>query len=92
LEDLGKVCWLVTQNVDALHQKAGSTLLTELHGSTHRVECLKCDYKTSRHNLQTMIENLNPTWRGFSDKLAPDGDIQLSQEEIEGFCIDKFIL
>lgn len=92
LEDLGKVCWLVTQNVDALHQKVGSTKLTELHGSTHRVACLRCDFKITRHDLQAMIENLNPTWRGFSDVLAPDGDIQLSQEEIEGFCVNHFYI
>ncbi|XP_062593060.1 NAD-dependent protein lipoamidase sirtuin-4, mitochondrial-like [Saccostrea cucullata] len=85
LEDLGKVCWLVTQNVDALHYKAGSTKLTELHGSTHRVACMRCDYKVPRSELQVMIETLNPTWRAFSNELAPDGDIQLSQEEIEGF-------
>lgn len=35
-EKLGKLHWLVTQNVDALHIKAGSQRLTELHGCTHR--------------------------------------------------------
>lgn len=35
-ERLGKLHWLVTQNVDALHTKAGSQRLTELHGSMHR--------------------------------------------------------
>lgn len=90
LEDFGKVCWLVTQNVDALHFKAGSSKVTELHGSTYRVACLRCDYKTTRHDLQIVIENLNPSWRAFSNVLAPDGDIQLSQEEIEGFQVSNF--
>lgn len=36
LEKLGLIHWLVTQNVDALHSKAGSTRLTELHGCSHR--------------------------------------------------------
>lgn len=36
LEKLGKVHWLVTQNVDALHSRAGSQRVSELHGSTHR--------------------------------------------------------
>lgn len=36
LEKLGVVHWLVTQNVDALHTKAGATRLTELHGCSHR--------------------------------------------------------
>ncbi|XP_032857368.1 NAD-dependent protein lipoamidase sirtuin-4, mitochondrial isoform X2 [Tyto alba] len=35
-EKLGKLHWLVTQNVDALHTKAGSQRMTELHGCTHR--------------------------------------------------------
>ncbi|KAF7486550.1 Hypothetical predicted protein [Marmota monax] len=35
-EKLGKLHWLVTQNVDALHTKAGSQRLTELHGCMHR--------------------------------------------------------
>ena len=36
LEQLGRIHWLVTQNVDALHTKAGSRRLTELHGCSHR--------------------------------------------------------
>lgn len=35
-EERGKVHWLVTQNVDALHSKAGQKKLTELHGCAHR--------------------------------------------------------
>lgn len=35
-EEKGKVHWLVTQNVDALHSKAGHQRLTELHGCSHR--------------------------------------------------------
>ncbi|KAJ8414072.1 hypothetical protein AAFF_G00066700 [Aldrovandia affinis] len=41
-EAVGKVHWLVTQNVDALHSKAGQQRLTELHGCAHRVVCLGC--------------------------------------------------
>lgn len=36
LEKLGKLHWLVTQNVDALHTKAGSQRVSELHGCAHR--------------------------------------------------------
>lgn len=39
-ENLGKLHWLVTQNVDALHSKAGSQRLTELHGCMHRYALL----------------------------------------------------
>ena len=42
MEAQGQIHWLVTQNVDALHTKAGSVKVTELHGCTHRVVCLSC--------------------------------------------------
>ena len=41
-QNLGLVQCLVTQNVDALHRKAGSDDVVELHGCTHRVVCLSC--------------------------------------------------
>jgi len=42
LEDLGKLKAIVTQNIDGLHQAAGSKNVFELHGSVHRNYCLKC--------------------------------------------------
>jgi NAD-dependent deacetylase len=42
LEELGVVRWVVTQNIDGLHQAAGSTRVIELHGSKRLVECLSC--------------------------------------------------
>lgn len=44
-ERLGKLHWLVTQNVDALHTKAGSQRLTELHGCMHRCEKAQVDHQ-----------------------------------------------
>mgnify|MGYP003313402838 CR=1 FL=1 len=41
-ERLGKAVSVVTQNIDGLHQKAGSRTVLELHGSIHRNRCLKC--------------------------------------------------
>ena len=41
-EQKGYLQWLVTQNVDSLHTKAGSKNVTELHGCSHRVVCLNC--------------------------------------------------
>lgn len=79
--------WLVTQNVDALHYKAGSKNLTELHGSAHRVECLDCKQMISRPELQDMIKGDNPMWYSQSVDMAPDGDVQLSQEQINGFNV-----
>ncbi len=42
LEAEGKVKAVVTQNIDGLHQKAGSKNVLELHGSVHRNYCMKC--------------------------------------------------
>lgn len=42
LERAGKLTAVVTQNIDGLHQKAGSRNVLELHGSIHRNRCLKC--------------------------------------------------
>lgn len=42
LEKAGKTVSVVTQNIDGLHQKAGSTDVIELHGSVHRNNCLRC--------------------------------------------------
>ena len=42
LEKTGKLTAVVTQNIDGLHQKAGSQKVFELHGSVHRNYCQKC--------------------------------------------------
>lgn len=42
LERAGRLTAIVTQNIDGLHQKAGSRNVLELHGSIHRNRCLKC--------------------------------------------------
>ena len=42
LEQMGKLTGIVTQNIDGLHQKAGSIRVFELHGSIHRNFCLEC--------------------------------------------------
>jgi len=42
LEVQGKLTAVVTQNIDGLHQAAGSSTVHELHGSVHRNYCLKC--------------------------------------------------
>ncbi|XP_074655017.1 NAD-dependent protein lipoamidase sirtuin-4, mitochondrial-like [Tubulanus polymorphus] len=86
-ERLDKIFWLVTQNVDGLHFKAGSKNITELHGSSHRVMCITkdCSFKSSRDELQNLIELQNPDWSAISQEIAPDGDVQLSQEQVDGF-------
>lgn len=43
LEKIGKVKAVITQNIDGLHQIAGSKNVLELHGSVHRNYCMKCN-------------------------------------------------
>ena len=47
LERRGQLRALITQNIDGLHQKAGSTRVLELHGTTTEVECLTCQARIS---------------------------------------------
>ncbi|XP_028384273.1 NAD-dependent protein lipoamidase sirtuin-4, mitochondrial [Phyllostomus discolor] len=86
-EKRGKLYWLVTQNVDALHTKAGSRRLTELHGCMHRVLCLDCGEQTPRGVLQARFAALNPTWSAEAHGLAPDGDVFLTEEQVRSFQV-----
>ena len=63
LELQGIVGTVITQNVDRLHQKAGSVAVVDLHGRNDRVSCLTCGLTVSRRILQRHIDLLNPTFR-----------------------------
>ncbi|XP_028260994.1 NAD-dependent protein lipoamidase sirtuin-4, mitochondrial isoform X2 [Parambassis ranga] len=86
-EESGKLHWLVTQNVDALHSKAGQRRLTELHGCAHRVMCLGCGVITAREELQTKFIALNPDWRAQAGVVAPDGDVFLEDKQVLHFRV-----
>ncbi|XP_078523793.1 NAD-dependent protein lipoamidase sirtuin-4, mitochondrial [Lissotriton helveticus] len=79
--------WLVTQNVDALHSKAGSQHLTELHGCIHRVICLGCGTCTPRSELQERFIANNPAWTAEARGIAPDGDVFLTDEQVKNFRV-----
>ena len=87
-EKSGKLHSLVTQNVDALHTKAGNKNVFELHGCTHRVICLSCDLKLPRLELQEMFHELNPTWDITTNEIAPDGDVLLTDDQIKSFKVN----
>ncbi|XP_069789827.1 NAD-dependent protein lipoamidase sirtuin-4, mitochondrial isoform X2 [Narcine bancroftii] len=86
-EKVGKLHWLVTQNVDALHTKAGSQHLTELHGCSHRVICLSCGEMTPRSHLQERFAALNPAWSEEAHGIGADGDVFLTDEQVKHFSI-----
>lgn len=58
----GLINGIATQNVDNLHQKAGSRKIAELHGSFARVTCLGCGREFSRERVQELLDELNPNW------------------------------
>ncbi|XP_028400421.1 NAD-dependent protein lipoamidase sirtuin-4, mitochondrial-like [Dendronephthya gigantea] len=87
LERVGKLHWLVTQNVDWLHLKAGSKRLTELHGATNRVICLMCGSKSRREDLQVEMKKLNPNFHVSPDIVGPDGDVFLSDDLVQNFKV-----
>ncbi|MFO7564690.1 MAG: NAD-dependent protein deacetylase [Enhygromyxa sp.] len=83
LEQAGVVTSVITQNVDRLHQAAGSRRVIELHGALAEVRCLRCARLEARDDLQERLEQLNPTWCDHEAALAPDGDADL--EVSQGF-------
>jgi NAD-dependent SIR2 family protein deacetylase len=70
---------LITQNVDGLHETAGSRRLVALHGRISSVVCLECRATSSRANLEQRLADLNPGWaERYADlALRPDGDVDL---------------
>lgn len=79
LEAAGRVAGTITQNVDGLHQAAGSSRVIEIHGSLHRVHCLACAKTYSRIDVQAQIERENPGWLSTDAELAPDGDAEVAR-------------
>ncbi len=87
LESAGLLRGVITQNVDGLHQAAGSHRLVELHGSLSRVRCLSCGDFEARATLQERMATLNAGRAPAEITMAPDGDADLDAREIEGFVI-----
>ncbi|MBA1147632.1 NAD-dependent protein deacetylase [Ectothiorhodospiraceae bacterium WFHF3C12] len=78
---------LVTQNVDGLHQRAGSSRVIDLHGRLDRVLCLDCGVVEPRAAYQERLGSLNPAWRTDDGPMAPDGDADLGETGYEDFRV-----
>jgi len=87
LEAAGHVDTLVTQNVDGLHQRAGSRDVIELHGSIDEAVCLACGMPHTRASVQQTLEADNPELLHASAEPAADGDAHLEWHALDTFRI-----
>ena len=69
---------VVTQNVDRLHQKAGTHAVSDLHGRADEVLCMSCGYRSPRDDVHARCAALNPDFRQYKADAAPDGDADLN--------------
>jgi len=92
LEVTGRLRWLITQNVDGLHEAAGSRAMCALHGRIADVVCLSCRAQTSRAVLHRRMTELNPGWgeRHADAEVRPDGDVDLDEtaDFVVPGCVD----
>lgn len=77
LEDLGFVDTVITQNVDRLHQRAGSRSVVDLHGRLDRVICLQCESSLDREAFQHRLASVNPFLAEGGSATRPDGDADI---------------
>lgn len=87
LEARGIALGVITQNVDGLHQRAGSRRVVELHGTLSRVRCLDCGARVERRALQQRLLAENPDFVPGRDEAAPDGDARLDADRVRGFRV-----
>jgi NAD+-dependent protein deacetylase sirtuin 4 len=81
---------VVTQNVDSLHQAAGSKAVLELHGSLAQVVCMTCASMEDRAAMQDRLLDLNPGWMDDPTVVAgirPDGDAVIDPALIAMFHV-----
>ena len=90
LERAGRLRGIITQNVDGLHQAAGSRRVVDLHGRLARVRCLGCHHTLARTDVQRRLLALNPLGRvpeANGHAAAPDGDAEVSEGVVRGFRV-----
>ncbi len=87
LEERGQVELLVTQNVDGLHQAAGSLDVIDLHGRLEQVRCMQCHELLPRAQMQEDLLARNPWWAGLDAFEAPDGDADLDGHDFSSFDV-----
>lgn len=87
MEAAGQVEVLLTQNVDGLHQAAGSHHVIDLHGRLDRVRCMAHGHLVQRSAFQAVLEARNPEWALLDAGDAPDGDADLEGQDFSRFDV-----
>ncbi|MGQ4418921.1 NAD-dependent protein deacetylase [Streptomyces sp. SAS_269] len=83
----GLLSGVITQNVDRLHQAAGTEDVVELHGSLDRVVCLSCGVFSPRRELARRLEEANPGFDPAAAGINPDGDADLTDDQVGDFRV-----
>lgn len=86
LEASARLVGVITQNVDGLHQAAGSVRVVELHGALREVGCLACRASLARDAVHARLLEANPGF-GAHGQHAPDGDVDLAPEVVASFRV-----
>jgi NAD-dependent SIR2 family protein deacetylase len=74
----GRIDYLITQNVDGLHQAAGSENVIDLHGRLDRVMCMSCKKVISRAEMDALLAEMNPgIKKDLTVEFSPDGDAEI---------------
>lgn len=87
LETSGAVEGVITQNVDGLHQQAGTKRVIDLHGRLDRVICLDCQTIEPRASVHERISKANTDWSAVVTAINPDGDVDIAEEYLDSFTI-----
>jgi NAD-dependent SIR2 family protein deacetylase len=87
LESAGLVTGVITQNVDSLHHKAGSSAVIDLHGRLDTVMCMACGLRGSRVALHDRLASVNAGWEGAATRINPDGDVDLPETSVDAFVM-----
>jgi NAD-dependent SIR2 family protein deacetylase len=87
LEAMGRIRLVLTQNVDRLHQAAGSARVIDLHGRIDLVRCMDCERRSPRGEMQHELGRLNADWLDLDATEAPDGDADLDGADFASFVV-----
>lgn len=87
LQQQGVAGPIITQNVDRLHQRAGSARVLDLHGRLDQVQCLRCGGRWARDTMQAWLQARNPGWRTWTEQVAPDGDADIEAADFTAFDV-----